>query len=36
MRRRLPVHIDALTAVGAMLIFAGFLWWLLATLNAIR
>ena len=34
MRRR--VHIDALTSLLAMVLVAAFVWWLLATLNAVR
>lgn len=36
MRSRLPVHLDAISVLLAMGLFVGFLWWLLATLNAIR
>ena len=36
MRTRWPVHVDAVTVLAAMGLFAAFLWWLLATLNAVR
>ena len=36
MRSPWRVHIDAITVLVAMALFAGFLWWLLSTLNAVR